>query len=214
MTSVISRTKLVSLAVLAFAGGIFFASSMEWTERLFAQGGARPRAEQVQTLADASNAFVSISEALTPAVVSVQAERITRANARRQMPPGVPPGFEEFFRQFEAPPSQPRTQESSGSGFLVSKDGYILTNNHVVEGADQVKVAMQDRRVFDAKIIGRDPTTDVAVLKIEGRNLTAVTFGDDAGLRVGEWVLAIGNPLGLDFTVTAGIVSAKGRGLN
>ncbi|MFM8301979.1 MAG: trypsin-like peptidase domain-containing protein [Gemmatimonadota bacterium] len=214
MTSVISRTKLVSLAVLAFAGGIFFASSMEWTERLFAQGGARPRAEQVQTLADASNAFVSISEALTPAVVSVQAERITRGNARRQMPPGVPPGFEEFFRQFEAPPSQPRTQESSGSGFLVSKDGYILTNNHVVEGADQVKVAMQDRRVFDAKIIGRDPTTDVAVLKIEGRNLTAVTFGDDAGLRVGEWVLAIGNPLGLDFTVTAGIVSAKGRGLN
>jgi serine protease Do len=214
MTSVISRTKLVSLAVLAFVGGIFFASSMEWTERLFAQGGARPRAEQVQTLADASNAFVSISEALTPAVVSVQAERITRGTARRQMPQGVPPGFEEFFRQFEAPPSQPRTQESSGSGFLVSRDGYILTNNHVVEGADQVKVAMQDRRVFDAKIIGRDPTTDVAVLKIEGSNFTAVTFGDDAALRVGEWVLAIGNPLGLDFTVTAGIVSAKGRGLN
>ena len=214
MTSVISRTKLVSLAVLSFVGGIFFASSMEWTERLFAQAGARPRAEQVQTLADASNAFVSISEALTPAVVSVQAERITRGNARRQMPPGVPPGFEEFFRQFEAPPSQPRTQESSGSGFLVSKDGYILTNNHVVEGADKVKVAMQDRRVFDAKIIGRDPTTDVAVLKIEGKDFTAVTFGDDAALRVGEWVLAIGNPLGLDFTVTAGIVSAKGRGLN
>ena len=212
MTTVISRTKLVSLAVLAFVGGIFFASSMEWTERLFAQGGARPRAEQVQTLADASNAFVSISEALTPAVVSVQAERITRGNARRPMQ--VPPGFEEFFRQFEGPPAQPRTQESSGSGFLVSKDGYILTNNHVVEGADQVKVAMQDRRVFDAKIIGRDPTTDVAVLKIEGKDLTAVTFGDDAGLRVGEWVLAIGNPLGLDFTVTAGIVSAKGRGLN
>jgi len=214
MTSVISRTKLVSLAVLSFVGGIFFASSMEWTERLFAQAGARPRAEQVQTLADASNAFVSISEALTPAVVSVQAERITRGNARRQMPPGVPPGFEEFFRQFEAPPSQPRTQESSGSGFLVSQDGYILTNNHVVEGADKVKVAMQDRRVFDAKIIGRDPTTDVAVLKIEGKDFTAVTFGDDAALRVGEWVLAIGNPLGLDFTVTAGIVSAKGRGLN
>ena len=214
MTSVISRTKLASLAVLSFVSGIFFASSMEWTERLFAQAGARPRAEQVQTLADASNAFVSISEALTPAVVSVQAERITRGNARRQMPPGVPPGFEEFFRQFEAPPSQPRTQESSGSGFLVSQDGYILTNNHVVEGADQVKVAMQDRRVFDAKIIGRDPTTDVAVLKIEGKDFTAVTFGDDAALRVGEWVLAIGNPLGLDFTVTAGIVSAKGRGLN
>ncbi len=213
MTTVISRTKLVSLAVLAFVGGIFFASSMEWTEGLFAQGGGtRPRADQVQSLADASNAFVSISEALTPAVVSVQAERIARPNARRPMQ--VPPGFEEFFRQFEGPQAPPRTQESSGSGFLVSKDGYILTNNHVVEGADKVRVAMQDRRVFDAKIIGRDPTTDVAVLKIDGKSFTAVSFGDDAGLRVGEWVLAIGNPLGLDFTVTAGIVSAKGRGLN
>jgi serine protease Do len=111
------------------------------------------------------------------------------------------------------PQQPPRTQQSTGSGFLVSRDGYILTNNHVVEDADRVQVAMQDRRVYDAKIVGRDPTTDVAVLKIEGKNFTAVTFGDDEKLRIGEWVLAIGNPLGLDFTVTAGIVSAKGRGL-
>ncbi len=216
----LTRSRIIAVGTLAFVGGVFFASSMDWTDRLFAQAGAgasRPRQEQVQTLADASNAFVSISEHITPAVVSIQAERDARARTNRRAPQGqgqVPPGFEEFFRQFgDQNPQQPRTQESSGSGFIVSRDGYILTNNHVVEGADRVKVAMQDRRVFDAKVVGRDPTTDVAVLKIEGRNFTAVTFGDDEKVRIGEWVLAIGNPLGLDFTVTAGIVSAKGRGL-
>lgn len=214
----LSRTKIVLFAVFAFAGGVLFASSMDWTDSVFAQQSApKPRTDEVKSLADASNAFVSISEHITPAVVSIQAERDassrTTTRPRQGQPtPQVPPGFEEFFRQFEAP-QQPRTQQSSGSGFIVSRDGYILTNNHVVEGADRVQVAMQDRRVFDAKIVGRDPTTDVAVLKIEGKNFTAVAFGDDEKLRIGEWVLAIGNPLGLDFTVTAGIVSAKGRAL-
>ncbi|MCC7003335.1 MAG: trypsin-like peptidase domain-containing protein [Gemmatimonadaceae bacterium] len=216
MSPHISRTKILSIVAVAFAGGILFASSMDWTDRLFAQGGGapKPRQEEVKTLADASNAFVSISEHITPAVVSVQAERDARARTNRRSPQQVPPGFEEFFRQFEGPQQQqPRTQESTGSGFIVSRDGYVLTNNHVVEGADRVQVTMQDRRVFDAKVIGRDPTTDVAVLKIDAKNLTAVTFGDDEKVRIGEWVLAIGNPLGLDFTVTAGIVSAKGRAL-
>lgn len=221
----LTRTRIIAVGTLAFVGGVFFASSMDWTDRLFAQSGgaaSRPRQEQVQTLADASNAFVSISEHITPAVVSIQAERDARARTNNRRAPGqapgqgqIPPGMEEFFRQFEnqQPQQQPRTQESAGSGFIVSRDGYILTNNHVVEGADRVKVAMQDRRVFDARVVGRDPTTDVAVLKIEGRNFTAVTFGDDEKVRIGEWVLAVGNPLGLDFTVTAGIVSAKGRPL-
>ncbi|MDH5235186.1 MAG: Do family serine endopeptidase [Gemmatimonadota bacterium] len=211
----LSKTRIVLFAGLAFALGVLFASSMDWTSHVSAQQGApMPRTDEVKTLADASNAFVSISEHITPAVVSVQAERDarTRTTRPRQGQPQVPPGFEEFFRQFDTP-QQPRTQQSTGSGFLVSRDGYILTNNHVVEDADRVQVAMQDRRVYDAKIVGRDPTTDVAVLKIEGKNFTAVTFGDDEKLRIGEWVLAIGNPLGLDFTVTAGIVSAKGRGL-
>ncbi len=215
---ILTRSRILAVATLAFVGGVFFASSMDWTDRLFAQGGAtapKPRTEDVKSLADASNAFVSISEHITPAVVSIQAERDARARTnRRGVPQGqVPPGFEEFFRQFQDQAPQPRTQESSGSGFIVSRDGYILTNNHVVEGADRVRVAMQDRRIFDAKVVGRDPTTDVAVLKIEGKNFTAVSFGDDEKVRIGEWVLAIGNPLGLDFTVTAGIVSAKGRGL-
>lgn len=212
-----SRSKIIIAATAAFVGGVFFASSMDWTDRIFAQGAGttaapRPRTDEVRSIAEASNAFVSISEYITPAVVSIQSERDPRANSRRRQggQQQLPPGFEEFFRQ---DPAQQRPQESSGSGFIVSRDGYILTNNHVVEGADRIRVAMQDRRIYDAKLIGRDPSTDVAVLKIEGRNFTALSFGDDEALRVGEWVLAIGNPLGLDFTVTAGIVSAKGRGL-
>ena len=94
--------------------------------------------------------------------------------------------------------------EASGSGFLISKDGYIMTNNHVVEDAQRIKVMLQDRREFDARVVGRDPTTDVAVIKIEGTGFPAVRLGDPTSTRVGEWVLAIGNPLGLDFTVTAG----------
>jgi len=211
-----SRSKIIVAATAAFVGGVFFASSMDWTDRIFAQSGSattapRPRTEEVRSIAEASNAFVSISEYITPAVVSIQSERRPSANSRRRGgQPQLPPGFEEFFRQ---EPQSQRPQESSGSGFIVSRDGYIITNNHVVEDADRIRVAMQDRRIYDAKLIGRDPSTDVAVLKIEGRNFQPLSFGDDEALRVGEWVLAIGNPLGLDFTVTAGIVSAKGRGL-
>ncbi|MHB1298578.1 MAG: Do family serine endopeptidase [Gemmatimonadaceae bacterium] len=211
----LSRTKIITASVIAFAGGVFFASSMDWTDRVFAQAGtAKPPTEETRPMAESSNAFVTIAEHITPAVVSIQTERDARARpATRQRPQQVPPGFEEFFRQFEAPQQQPRLQQGSGSGFIVSRDGYILTNNHVVEGADRVIVKMTDRRELPAKVVGRDPTTDVAVLKIEGKNFTTVAFGDDEKLRIGEWVLAIGNPLGLDFTVTAGIVSAKGRGL-
>jgi serine protease Do len=109
----------------------------------------------------------------------------------------------------------PRFQEGSGSGFIVSKDGYVLTNNHVVDGSDQVTVRLLDRREFKAKIVGTDPNTDLAVLKIEANNLVPAPLGSSAGARVGEWVLAVGNPLGdnLTFTVTSGIISAKGRTL-
>jgi serine protease Do len=212
----VTRTKILIAAGGAFVGGVLFASSMDWTDRVFAEGGTapqpapKPRTDEVRSLSETSNAFVSIAEYITPAVVSIQAERTVTANRRGQRQ--LPPGFEEFFRMPEQQ-QQPRTQESSGSGFIVSRDGYILTNNHVIENAERVRVAMQDRRVFEAKVVGRDPSTDVAVLKIDGRNFTALTFADDEQLRIGEWVLAIGNPLGLDFTVTAGIVSAKGRGL-
>jgi serine protease Do len=121
----------------------------------------------------------------------------------------VPPGLEDFFNQFG--PQKPTPEEASGSGFIVTPDGYILTNNHVVADADRVMVTLNDHRIFKAKVVGRDPTTDVAVVKIDATDLPTVTLGDDSKAQVGEWVLAIGNPLGLDHTVTAGIVSAKGR---
>jgi S1-C subfamily serine protease len=218
----LTRSRILAVGALAFVGGVFFASSMDWTDRLFAQGtpaATRPRQEQVQTLADASNAFVSISEHITPAVVSIEAERdrARAAPASAGAEPGPagtgPAGLRGVLPPVRGPAAAAAHAGVQRLGLHRLADGYILTNNHVVEGADRVRVKMLDRRVHDAQIIGRDPTTDVAVLKIEGRNFTAITFGDDEKVRIGEWVLAIGNPLGLDFTVTAGIVSAKGRGL-
>ncbi|MBM3908442.1 MAG: Do family serine endopeptidase [Gemmatimonadetes bacterium] len=208
-----SRSKLVAIAASAFIGGVFFASSLDWTQGLFAQGGGKVKTEVAAPLpvGAPSEGFAAIAERVTPAVVSIQAERdARRARPNTQQRRNAPPNFEEFFNQLD--PRQQGPAESSGSGFIVSKDGYILTNNHVVDGADRVKVLMSDRREFKAKIVGRDPQTDVAVLKIDGANLPTVGLGNDQKLRIGEWVVAIGNPLGLNFTVTAGIISAKGRG--
>lgn len=107
--------------------------------------------------------------------------------------------------------SQPREQVGFGSGVIISKDGYIITNNHVVEGAQEVSVTLNDNREFDAKVVGRDPQSDIALLKIEGEDFPYLTFGDSDELKIGEWVLAVGNPFNLTSTVTAGIVSAKNR---
>ena len=209
MSSRFARVRLGAAATGAFVGGVLFASALDLTPFGYAQSTTRPPAAATRQVSDASNAFVAIAERVTPAVVSIEAQR----DPRRQTPRtrrAVPPGMEEFLEQFE--PRQRTPSEASGSGFLVTKDGYILTNNHVVADADRVTVTLPDRRVFRAKVIGTDPTTDVAVIKVEGTDFPTLAFGDDAALRIGEWVLAIGNPLGLDFTVTAGIVSAKGRG--
>jgi serine protease Do len=123
-------------------------------------------------------------------------------------------GPEEFFEPFERFWGRPRQyrQRSLGSGFIINHEGYILTNNHVIENADQITVRLENEQEFKARVIGRDPKTDIAVIKIDNAsNLAVVTLGDSDKLRVGDWVLAIGNPFGLDHTVTAGIVSAKGR---
>ena len=122
--------------------------------------------------------------------------------------------FEFFFgnRGFQRPQPQPRV--GSGSGVVISTDGYIITNNHVIEGADELEVTLNDNRKFAAKVIGADPSTDIALLKIDAKDLSIIPFGDSEKLKVGEWVLAVGNPFNLTSTVTAGIVSAKGRGLS
>jgi serine protease Do len=199
----LARARFGAAVAIAFASGLVFASGFDLTRFGYAQSNtaaAKPPVQDVKS---------SPTEHVTPAVVSIQAERDARARVQRSPRRNAPPGLEDFFQQFD-PRQVP--QEASGSGFIVTKDGYILTNNHVVENFDRVNVTLTDHRVFKAKVVGRDPTTDVAVIKIEGKDLPTAALGNDEGTRVGEWVLAIGNPLGLDFTVTAGIVSAKGRG--
>jgi serine protease Do len=156
--------------------------------------------------------FADLAERQGPAVVNISTTSTVRG------PQALPPGAEEdpffdFFRRFGPP--QPREYESRslGSGFVISADGYILTNSHVVEAADEITVRLTDKREFRAKVIGSDRRTDVALLKIDAAGLPRVAFGDPNKLRVGEWVVAIGSPFGFDNTVTAGIVSAKGRSL-
>ncbi|MBT6058444.1 MAG: serine peptidase, partial [Gammaproteobacteria bacterium] len=120
------------------------------------------------------------------------------------------PGQEEF--DLENIPER-RQRGAVGSGFIISDDGYIITNNHVVAGADEIQVHLNDRRVFDAKVIGLDEPSDLALLKLDAEDLPFVEFGDSDVLRVGDWVLAIGSPFGLEFSAAAGIVSAKGRSM-
>jgi serine protease Do len=197
--------------LVAFACGLVFASGFDMTKLSWAQARTTPpqqrvAAPAVRSLDETAQAFEAIAEMVTPAVVSIEAEQLEprpSSQPRRNAP------LEEFLRGFENPDPQPRS--GTGSGFIVTKDGYILTNNHVVANADRVTVTLLDNRRFPAKVIGRDPTTDVALLKVEATGLPTIPLGDDTAMRVGQWVVAIGNPLGLDFTVTAGIVSAKGR---
>ncbi|HJQ19018.1 MAG TPA: Do family serine endopeptidase [Gemmatimonadaceae bacterium] len=207
----LARAQLVAVALIAFASGLVFASGFDFTKISWAQSrtapAAKPTPQEVKPLEETGQAFEAIADHVTPAVVSIRSEQL---EARRQQRRNIPPGMEDFFKQFELPDQQqPRT--GTGSGFIVSKDGYILTNNHVVEDADRVTVTLLDNRQFTAKVVGTDPTTDVALIKVDASDLPTVTLGDDEQSRVGQWVVAIGNPLGLDFTVTAGIISAKGR---
>ena len=167
--------------------------------------------------------FTELVEKASPAVVNISTRQNVpeRALASQQPMPdleGLPPMFREFFeRNLPQVPRNPggrqREAQSLGSGFIISEDGYVLTNNHVVADADEIIVRLPDRSELEAKLIGADPRTDVALLKIEGKGLPTVKLGQSDDLKVGAWVLAIGSPFGFDHSVTAGIVSAKGRSL-
>jgi serine protease Do len=172
---------------------------------------AAPPPAAVANLQNLSEAFASVAEAVKPSVVFIKSGR--RNEPSEQMRPPLPPGFEQFMPRL--PQLQPEFQEAAGSGFIVSRDGYILTNAHVVDGSEDVTVRLLDRREFKAKVVGTDAATDLAVVKIQAKDLTPAPLGDSDAARVGEWVLAVGNPLGenLTFTVTSGIISAKGRTL-
>ncbi len=161
----------------------------------------------VDALRETGRAFSAIAQEATPAVVSIRAEQ-TVTQAMPDMNP-----FEFFFGPgFRSPgrPS-PRHQQSQGSGFLISEDGFILTNSHVVDEASSIVVTLTDGREYEAEVIGTDPETEVALIKIEGTDLPVVKLGDSDALEVGEWAVAIGNPFGLQATVTSGIISATGR---
>jgi len=162
--------------------------------------------------------FTDLVERQGPAVVNISTTQASSRNPLAQQFPNVPEDdpFFEFFRRFMPnQPGGPREfqAQSLGSGFVITGDGYILTNAHVVQSADEITVRLTDKREFKAKVIGSDRRTDVALIKIDATGLPVVKFGDPAKLRVGEWVVAIGSPFGFDNTVTAGIVSAKGRSL-
>jgi serine protease Do len=175
-----------------------------------------PVAAPVQPLVTGLPDFTALVERYGPAVVNVRVD--TRPQAResdRRIPPGSP--LDDFLRRFGIPelPVDPERipRRGEGSGFIVSSDGYIMTNAHVVEGADEVIVTLWDRRELEAKVVGLDKRTDVAVLKVEGQNLPTVKIGDPSKLKPGQWVVAIGSPFGMQNSVTAGIISATSRDL-
>lgn len=216
------RTKLnlMLTAAVAFAVGLGIAARFDLTPASMARVADNPPLNihvaeplEVQGEVIPASGFSEIAERVTPSVVTIFVERAVPEHARDGRE--LPPAFEDFFQQ--RPPPRVR---GSGSGFIISEDGYIVTNNHVVEGADVIDIQLNDRRQFTAELVGRDPTTDVALLKLDVDGLKPATLGSSDATRVGEWALAIGSPgfrgVGgpLLTTVTAGIVSAKGRNIN
>ncbi len=199
--SIIALTLTSAVLITGCNGGLF-------------TGGETPSANVPQApvqpvvVEGMRTSYADIVERTSPAVVRIEADHREKTPTR-----GQSPGMDDFFRQFQQPQQnqRPPTERGVGSGVLVSADGSILTNHHVVEGAEKITVLMSDNKSFKAKIVGSDQPSDLAVLKIEGENLPFLTLGNSDTVRVGDIVLAIGNPLGIGQTVTAGIISAKGR---
>ncbi|MCW5892881.1 MAG: DegQ family serine endoprotease [bacterium] len=235
MSSGTSRRALVATALIGFVVGIGVSLRLDLFPRseaisLFGGGEASEPAPPPPpvTLPD----FADLAAAISPSVVNVSTTQEVRGRPQPFGGPGGPGGpgapggpggeddpFQEFFGPFErffGQPRRPFKARSLGSGFVIDGSGYIITNNHVVENADEIMVRTSTGKELKAKVVGRDPKTDIALLRVEsnGTQLVPVRIGDSKKLRVGEWVLAIGNPFGLENTVTSGIVSALGRHIN
>ncbi len=208
---------VIGAGVAAYQGQIEAPMSQAHASPFTAAGVATSAANPAATTLPL-NGFTEIVKKAGPAVVNISVNATRKASAEM---PQIPEEFREFFRGFGGKnmpnfPNMPRgdtPMRGLGSGFIVSNDGYILTNAHVVDGADTVTVRLTDRREFRAKVVGSDKQTDIAVLKIDAKSLPTVRLGKSAEANVGEWVVAIGSPYGFDNTVTAGIVSAKSRSL-
>ncbi len=208
--------KTVKTLMLAAAGALLILLGFGLAQL---RNVSAPTASAVTEPAQASSAspaglpsWAPIAKKVNPAVVSITAISVEK-QSQNQMSPFTNP-FEFFFgqpHQPQVPQGTPPVQEAGGSGFIISKDGYILTNNHVIEGASKVTVTLDDGREFDAKVIGKDKETDVALLKINATDLPTVPLGDSDKAQQGDWVMAVGNPLMFSHTVTVGVISAKGR---
>ena len=185
-----------------------------------AHGASLDREQAISTLQNLSDTYVKVAEDVSHAVVYIEISKTMASPAGfpgGRMPEGMPfPFFFDPRGQGRGMPQMPQQDQGpspvgSGSGFIISPDGYIVTNHHVAGEADALKVTLEDGRTFDAKLVGSDPQTEVALLKIDAEGLPVVELGDSDNVHVGEWILAVGSPFGLDFTVTSGIVSAQGR---
>ena len=204
------RAAAVAVVVAAIAAIVGFAPHLAFTSTAAPLWSDRPVAVSPAATVPAPN-WVDLAKTLKPAVVNISTKRMDQQSPA-QNPFGDNEQLRDFFKQFGIPQgSQPHAVRSLGSGFIVNSDGYIVTNNHVVDGATEIRVKMDDGRQLSGKLVGRDPKTDLALLKVEASGLPVIPFGDSGQLRVGEPVMAIGNPFGLEQTVTTGIVSATGR---
>jgi serine protease Do len=189
---------------------VFSFSACTGQGKLMSLAPAQPEAPAAQAAVGLQNSYADLVSRVSPAVVTIRSTE--RARAPQQFPFMDDPTFREFFGDRLPQQQQPqRRVRGVGSGVIINGDGYILTNHHVVDGALEIKVELTDNRTFTAKLVGSDPPSDLAVLKIEARGLPTVAVGDSDKVRVGDFVLALGNPLGIGQTVTSGIVSAKGR---
>jgi len=199
---------LAAVVVAAVLFGMVIAGGLDLTPPVDAE-----RNTQVQPMVEtiAAPDFATLADRVVPSVVSVTIKDVQDPSERGRQMPRDP--FHEFFRGPEAPSDEPSVRRSAGSGFFISGDGEIVTNYHVIEDADEIEIELVDGTRFDAEVIGRDEATDLALLKVSkpDRDFAYLALGESETVRVGEWVMAVGNPLDMDHTVTVGVVSAKGR---
>ncbi len=205
--------KILAAGLPFFVAGFLIASGIHGTNPSAASSISEGTHLTAPVPSSIPSSFAALADTMSPTVVNVRVTKIAMADSQsgnfQQQP------FDDFFKHFfEGLPDMPKNYraQGAGSGVIISKDGYILTNNHVVEGAQEITVTLADEHEYKAELIGRDPKTDLAVLKINAdKDLPSATLGNSESLKVGDWVVAIGNPFGLNHTVTSGIVSAKGR---
>ena len=204
---------ILAVGIPFLVAGLLMASGLNWTSPSVAGDFTGEQHVSTSSPAAMPSSFAGLADQLSPTVVNVKVTKIEKAAFEGYRIPEGPFGdfFDRFFKDMPRMPRDYRTQ-GAGSGVIISKDGYILTNNHVVDGAKEVTVTMANKKEYKAKVVGRDAKTDLAVLKVEAKkSFPSAAMGDSEKLKVGDWVLAIGNPFGLNHTVTSGIVSAKGR---